>query len=141
MTTKDIQQLILSNFKSGNPSNKIFRGLKSALSRTIDFKWCNMVKKAGSLKTCRLQDYPRRGNQKNWLKKKSEESLHTLEEHLYKETWKETSKYPGSANILNCHWITILLKKCTEPKLTETQKGKRIKLANWVRCNQNKIKK
>ena len=44
MISKDVEKLILSKYETGEPLQKIFRGLHGFVSYPITRRWCNMIR-------------------------------------------------------------------------------------------------
>ena len=49
MKSKDLQQLGLSKYESGDTTAKIYRDLNDAISYDTVRRWCNMIEKTGAI--------------------------------------------------------------------------------------------
>ena len=49
MKSKDLQQLVLSKYESGDTIPKIYRDLNGAISYDTVRRWCKMIEKTGAI--------------------------------------------------------------------------------------------
>jgi len=138
MKSEDLQNLVLSKQKNGDSSAKIFRDLNGAVSRTQVFKWCKMISDTGSIQLSTSPGRPRiiRAKEmvqkvKSRLKRKKRVSSRILAKEL------DISR-TSVRRILTIDLGCRAYKKRIEPLMTDGQKLKRKKFANWIRTNYKK---
>ena len=138
MKSEDLQKLVLSKNENGDSPPKIFQDLNGLVSlRTIQ-RWCKLITDTGGITLSHSSGRPRiirtKGmirKVKNRLKRKKKVSIRKLAVEL------DISN--GSVQrILKEDLGCRPYKKRIEPLLTDIEKSKRIKFANWVRHNYRK---
>jgi transposase len=135
MKSKDLQNIVLSKYRNGETATKIFQDLNGGLSRRTVFVWCKMIRETGTITLARPLGCPRIVRTKNLiqkvksrLKRKKPVSIRKLANELDIST--------GSVyNILRDDLGYRAYKRRVQPLLTDAQKMKRKKFANWVRTN------
>ena len=139
MKSKDLQNIVLSKYNSGDHPRKIFRDLNGGLAwRTVQ-RWCKMInetgainlsKPPGNIRTIRTKAAIQKA--KSRLKRKRKISLRILAKEL------QTSKTSARRTLIDdlgyrpCKFIQ-------EPALTDEQKEDRKKFAHWVKNNFKKV--
>ena len=135
MKSKDLQNIVLSKYNSGDHPRKIFRDLNGGLAwRTVQ-RWCKMInetgainlsKPPGNIRTIRTKAAIQKA--KSRLKRKRKISLRILAKEL------QMSKTSARRTLIDDLGYRPY-KFIQEPALTDEQKGDRKKFAHWVKNN------
>jgi transposase len=138
MKSKDIQTAVKNKYENGDGPTKIYRDLGGIVSlRTIKL-WIQMINNTGSIKLLSLPGRPRTVRTKANISK--------IKYRLGRKKRVSTRRLAAEMNISRRSAQRILredlgclpYKKIKQPKLTDLQKQKRAKFANWVLNNYNK---
>ena len=87
MKSKDLQQLVLSKYESGDTIAKIYRDLNGAISYDTMRRWCNMIGKTRAIQLSAPSGPPRIICTKQMIQK-SEKSLKAQEKSFLLEYWR-----------------------------------------------------
>ena len=140
MKSKDLQKLVLSKYEKGDTTAKIFDDLSGSVSlRTIQ-RWCKMISQHGSIDLSHPPGLRRVVRTKSMIQK--------VKSRLNRKKKVSLRKLAGELDISKSTVQRILkndlgyrpYKKRIEPLLTDKDKEKRIKFANWIRHNFRKEK-
>ena len=133
MKSKDLQQLVLSKYESGDTIAKIYRDLNGAISYDTVRRWCNMIGKTGAIQLSAPPGPPRiiRTKQmiqkaKNRLKRKKKVSSRILAHEL---SISRTSVRRILKDDLQYHAYKVRV----VPLLKDEHKAKRKRFSNWMR--------
>ena len=133
MKSKDLQQLGLSKYESGDTIPKIYRDLNGAISYDTVRRWCNMIGKTGAIQLSAPSGPPRiiRTKQmiqkaKNRLKRKKKVSSRILAHEL---RISRTSVRRILKDDLQYHAYKVRV----VPLLKDEHKAKRKRFSNWMR--------
>jgi inhibitor of nuclear factor kappa-B kinase subunit alpha len=135
MKSKDLQNLVLSKYETGDRPTKIFRDLNGAIGlRTIE-RWCksicdtsciNLTKPPGRSRTIRTKSAIKK------VKHRVERRKSVSSRKVARELGiSRTSVQRILKNDLGLQAYKIQ----NEPLLTDEHKEKRIQFANWIRTN------
>lgn len=135
MKSESLQNLVLSKYRKGEPSTKIFKDLNGSVSSRTIRRWCQMVKETGSISLAHPLGRPRIIRTKGMIQK--------VKNRMKRKKRVSIRKLANELDISNTSVVRILkqdlgyrsYKKRVEPALTDIEKTKRIKFANWVRHN------
>ena len=135
MKSKDLQDVVLSKYKNGDRPAKIFKDLNGAISRNQVYVWCPMVNRTGAIQLSNPPGYPRVIRTKNLIQKvkrrlKRNKNVSSRKLALELDV-SRTNIRRILKDDLGCH----AFKKRIEPLITNAQKEKRRKFANWMRTN------
>ena len=135
MKSKDLQNIVLSKYNSGDHPRKIFRDLNGGLAwRTVQ-RWCKMInetgainlsKPPGNIRTIRTKAAIQKA--KSRLKRKRKISLRILAKELQMSKTSARRTLIDDLGYRPCKFIQ-------EPALTDEQKEDRKKFAHWVKNN------
>lgn len=140
MKSKDLQKLVLSKYEKGDTTAKIFDDLSGSVSlRTIQ-RWCKMISQHGSINLSHPPGLRRVVRTKSMIQK--------VKSRLNRKKKVSLRKLAGELEISKTTVQRILkndlgyrpYKKRIEPLLTDNDKEKRMKFANWIRHNFRKEK-
>ena len=133
MKSKDLQQLVLSKYESGDTTAKIYRDLNGAISYDTVRRWCNMIEKTGAIQLSAPSGPPRiiRTKQmiqkaKNRLKRKKKVSSRILAHEL---SISRTSVRRILKDDLQYHAYKVRV----VPLLKDEHNDKRKRFSNWMR--------
>jgi hypothetical protein len=138
MKSKDLQNVVLSKYNSGDHPRKIFRDLNGGLAWSTVRRWCKMIsdsgvinlsKPPGSTRTVRTKAAIQKV--KHRLKRKRKVSQRILAKEM---KMSKTSAHRIIVDDLHYRPYKII----QEPALTDDQKQKRKQFAHWVKNNFNK---
>ena len=135
MKGEDLQKLGLSKYEKGEPSTKIFEDLNGFVSSRAIRRWCKMVRETGTINLFHSLGRPCIFRTKGMIQK--------VRKRMKRKKRVSVRKLTGELDISNGSVVRILkqdqryrsYKKTVEPALTDFEKSKRIKFANWVRLN------
>ena len=135
MKSKVLQKVVLSKYQNGDISTKIHRDLNGGIGLRTIKRWCQRIRQSGSTKLSSPLDGPRfartKGNiqmVKHCLRRKKRVSARKLSMELgisERNVWR----------IMKNDLELRPYKKVIEPLLSNDQKIKRKKFANWLRTN------
>ena len=133
MKSKDLQKLVISKYQKGDGISKIFADVKGvSVFRTIN-RWCQMIRETGSIELKCPSGGPRsvRTNAniqkiRSRLKRKMRISFRKLANEL-------NISRTSVQRIIQKDFNLQAYKHRVEPLLTNGQKVKRMKSANWIR--------
>ena len=138
MKSKDLRNVVLSKYESGDGPTKIFRDLNGALGLRTIKRWCKVIQETGSCDPLHALGRPRivRTKEiiekvKNRVKRKKQVSVRVLARDL------DISK-TSIHRILKNDLRLRPYKRILQPLLTDKHKEKRKKFSNWVRNNYRK---
>ncbi|CAF4301541.1 unnamed protein product [Rotaria magnacalcarata] len=135
MKSIDFQNIVLSKYQNGDTPTKTFHDLNGGIGLRTIRRWCQMILQSGSITLSSPPGCSRlartKGNirkVKNRLRRKKRVSAQKLSMEL---DISERSVRRMLKNDLGLHPY----KKVVEPLLSDDQKIKRKKFANWIRTN------
>jgi transposase len=132
MKSKDLRNVVKIKRENGDGATKIFHDLNGAVSfRTIQ-RWVRMVDDTGAIELAKSPGRPRTARTKANIQK--------VKQRLNRKSRVSIRKLGKELNISNATVHSILhndlgcfpYKKIHEPAITDLQKKKRVKFANWV---------
>ena len=138
MKSKDLQNIVLSKYNSGDHPRKIFRDLNGGLALSTVQRWCEMIDKyaainlykpPGNTRTVRTKSAIKKVKQRLNRKRRVSERILAKELQMSKTT---------AHRILVDDLHYRAYKMIQEPTLTEEQKQNRKKFAHWIKNNFNK---
>ena len=131
MKSKDLQNMVLSKYQNGDAPTKICRDLNSGISLATVKRWCQMIPRTGSIELSGAHGCPRMirtkeniQKVKNRLRRKKGVSARKLSMEL-------SISATSVRRILKIDLGLKPYKKVIEPSLSDDQKIKRKKFANW----------
>ena len=134
MKSKHLENVVLSKYKDGQSSIKIHEDLHSSVGLSNVERWCKMIRDIGKITLFKSTDHLRtvRTAANIWKVK-----------HRHDFSYR---KIAGDLRISRSSAQTILkddlkLKSYrikVQPKISEDQKAKRLKFADWIRTNFHK---
>ena len=132
MKSVDLQNIVKSKHQSGDGVTKIFKDLNGELSLSTIKRWVKMINETGSIKLRNSPGRPRTARTKDMIRK--------LKQRLNRKKRLSTRKLEKELCISDSSVHRILhddlgcfpYKKITQSAITDVQKQKRIKFANWV---------
>ncbi|XP_065665656.1 uncharacterized protein LOC136087078 [Hydra vulgaris] len=133
MKFKDLQKFVLSKYQNGDGPSKIFADNKGVIGfRTIN-RWCQMIREEGSIEMKCLSGGPR--------SVRTNANIQKIRSRLKRKKRISTRKLANKLNISRTSVQRMLQKGLNlqaykhrvEPLLTNGQKVKRIKFANWIK--------
>ena len=132
---EDLEKLVLSKYEKGEPSTKIFEDLNGFLSSRTIRRWCKMIREIDTINLSHSLGRPRIIRTKAMIQK--------VRKRMKRKKRVSVRKLAGELDISNGSVVRILkqdigyrsYKKRVEPTLTDVEKSKRMKFANWVRHN------
>ena len=135
MKGEDLQKLVLFKYEKGEPSTKIFEDLNVFVSSRTIRRWCKMVRETGTINLSHSLGRPRIIRTKEMIQK--------VRKRMKRKKRVSVRKLADELDISNGSVVRILkqdlgyrsYKKRVEPALTDFEKSKRMKFANWVRHN------
>ena len=133
MKSKDIQNLVLSKYQSGDEPAKIFRDLNGSVSLPTIERWCKSIRESRAINLKRPPGRPRTIRTKaaiTKVKHRLKQRTHVSSRKLARELGiSRTSVQRILKNDLKLQAYKIQI----EPLLTNEHEEKRVKFANWVR--------
>lgn len=133
MKNKDIQALVLSKYKKGDSLVKIFDDLNGSVCYGTIQRWCQKIRKTGSIDLHHPSGRKRSARSKNIINKvksklkgKKNKSIRILGTEL-------SISHESVRTILKEDLQLYPYKIRIEPRLTDEQQRKRMKFANWIR--------
>ena len=138
MKSKDLQTAVKNKYENGDGPAKICRDLGGVVSKRTINLWIKMIKDTGSISLSHSPGRPRTARSKTnilkakrRLKQKKRVSTRRLAVDL-------NVSRRSAQRILRVDLGCFPYKKIKQPKLTDLQKNKRVKFANWVLNNYTK---
>ncbi|CAM4836603.1 unnamed protein product [Rotaria magnacalcarata] len=140
MKSKNIQDIVLSKYRNGDTPTKIFRDLSGGVGLATIKRWCQMIRRYGSIK---LSSSPGR------LRiARTSENIRKVKNRCRRKRRVSARKLSMDLDISERSVRRILkndlglrsYKKIVEPALSDDQKIKRKQFTNWVRTNFRKEK-
>ncbi|CAM4845627.1 unnamed protein product [Rotaria magnacalcarata] len=135
MKSKDLQNIVLSKYQNGDAPTKISRDLNGGIILATVKRWCQTIRRTGSIELPGTHGDPRiiRTKEnilkvKKRLRRKKGVSARTLSMEL-------GISATSVRRILKIYLGLKPYKKVIEPSLSDDQKIKRKKFATWVRNN------
>ena len=133
MKGEDLQKLVLYKYEKGEPSMEIFEDLNGFVSSRTIRRWCKMVRETGTINLSYSLDRPRIIRTKGMIQKVKKRMKHKKRVSV--------RKLAGELDISNGSVVRILkqdlgyrsYQKRVESVLTDFEKSKRMKFANWMR--------
>ena len=138
MKSKDIQKVVKTKYENGDGPAKIYRDLAGTVSLPTIKLWIKMINTAGSITLSSPPGCSRTVRTRAAIVK--------VKKRLNQKKRVSTRKLTKEMNISRRSIQRILredlgckpYKKTKQPKLTNLQKNKRVKFANWVLNNYSK---
>ena len=135
MKDEDLQTLVLYKYEKGESSTKIFEDLNSFVSSRTIRRWCKMVRETSTINLSYSLARPRIIRTKGMIQK--------VRKRMKRKKRVSVRKLAGELDISNGSVVRILkqdlgyrsYKKRVQPALTDFEKSKRMKFANWLRHN------
>ena len=135
MKRKDLQNIVLSEYQNGDAPTKICRDLNGGISLVTVKRWCQMIRRTGSIELSGTHGDPRIVRTK--------ENILKVKNRLRRKTGVSARKLSMELGISTTSVRRTLkvglglrpYKKIIEPSLFDDQKIKRKKFANSVRNN------
>jgi len=135
MKSKDLQKIVLSKYQNDDIPTKIFRDLNGGIgSRTIK-RWCQMIRQSGSIELSSPPGRPRLVRTKENIQKIKHRLRRKKRVSARKISMELDISYTSVRRIIKNDLGLRPYKKVIEPALSDDQKIKRKKFANWVRTN------
>ena len=135
MKSKDLQNIVLSKYQNGDVPTKIYRDSNGGISLVTVKRWCQMIRRIGSIELFGIhggQSIVRTKENipkvKNCLRRKTGVSARNLSMEL-------GISATSVRRLLKVDLGLKPYKKVIEPLLSDDQKIKRKKFANWVQNN------
>jgi inhibitor of nuclear factor kappa-B kinase subunit alpha len=138
MKSKDLQTAVKNKHENGDGPTKIFRDLGGVVSLTTIKSWIQMLNKTGSISLSYSSGRPRTVRTKaniSKVKYRLDQKKRVSTRRLAVEL--DISR-TSAQRILREDLGCFPYKKIKQPKLTDLQKRKRVKFANWVFNNYTK---
>ena len=135
MKSKDLQNLVLSKYKNGDGTTKIFQDLNGIISLSTVERWCRIIRESGSINLSKPSGRPRTIRTKGAIQK--------VKARLNRQKLVSSRKLARELGISRTTVQRILkndlelkaYKMQIEPMLTDEHKAKRLQFANWIRTN------
>ncbi|CAF3343269.1 unnamed protein product [Rotaria socialis] len=135
MKSKDLQNILLSKYQNGDTPTKMFRDLNGGIGLRTIKRWCQMILQSGSITLSSPPGCPRLARAKGNIRK--------IKNRLRRNKRVSARKLSLELDISETRVRRILksdlglhpYKKFVEPLLSDDQKIKRKKFANWIRTN------
>ena len=130
MKSKDLQNIVRSKYQKGDTVTEIHRHLNGGISLATIKTWCRMIPLSGSIQLLGIRVAPRMARSLKRIYKK----LNTV---LYQKQKISARKFSGkleisATNVRRVLKITDPIKKIIEPSLSDDQKIKLKRFANWL---------
>lgn len=140
MKHEEVRKIVLSKYKKGEGSTKIYNDLNGEINlRTIE-RWCKMIRETGNIKLYYSTGRPRTVRTKKQIRNVK---------HQLKLKKRLSSRKLARINQISRTSVQRILKhdlqckpykKIIQPLLTSNHLNQRKKFANWIRTNFNKEK-
>ena len=135
MKGEDLQKLVLSKYEKGEPSTTIFEDLNGFVSSRTIPQWCKMIRETGTINLSHSLGRPRIIRTKGMIQK--------VRKRMKRKKRVSVRKLAGELDISNGSVFRILKQdleyrsynKRVQPVVTDVEKSKRMKFANWLRHN------
>ena len=135
MKSKDLQNIVLSKYQNGDVPTKICRDLNGGISLVTAKRWCQMIRRTGSIELSGTHSGPRIFRTK--------ENILMVKNRLRRKIGASARRLSMEVGISATSVRRILrvdlglkpYKKVIEPSLSDDQKIRRKKFAIWVRNN------
>ena len=133
MKSKDLQNLVLSKYKNSDGPTQIFRDLNGAVSLATVERWCKMIREGGSVD---LHKPP--GRTRTIRTKAAIQKVRVRADRRKKVSSRKLSRELAISRtsvqrILRDDLGLRAYKVQVEPLLSDEQKEKRVRFANWIR--------
>jgi transposase len=135
MKSKHLQNIVLSKYQKGDTPTEIHRDLNGGIGLSTIKRWCQMIRRCGSMQLTGTHGGPRI--------LRTKENIQKVKTHLRQRKKVSARKLSTELGISTTSAWRILKidlglkpsKKVIEPSLSDEQKIKRKQFANWVRTN------
>ena len=135
MKSKDLQKVVLSKYEKGDTPTQIYRDLNGGIGlRTVE-RWCQMIRRSGSITLSKPPGCPRLVRTKHNIQKVKHRLRRKKKVSTRKISMELDLSEPSVRRIMKKDLGLYPYKKVIEPALSDDQKIKRKKFANWVRIN------
>lgn len=135
MKSKDLQKVVLSKYEDGDQPKKIFHDLNGVLGlRTIE-RWCQMIRRQGSIELIKSPGRPRSIRTKAAVQKIKRMMNARRPPSTRKLALKMGISRTSVRRVLKNDLKLRAYKKIIEPFLTDEHKEKRKRFASWARTN------
>ena len=135
MKSKDLQNIVLSKCQNGDNPTKIYRDLNGGIGlRTIE-RWCQMIRRSGSITLSGPQGCPRLVTTKATIQKVKHRFRRKKRVSARKIAIELDISARSVRRILKNDLGLSAYKKVIEPSLSDDQKVKWKQFANWLRTN------
>ena len=139
MKSKDLQNIVLPKYQNGDAPTKICGDLNGGISLVTVKRWCQMIRRTGSIKLS--------GTHGGQRIVRTKENILKVKNLFRRKTGVSVRKLSMELGISATSVRRILkvdlglkpYKKVIKPSLSDDQKIKRKKFANWVRNNFRKV--
>ena len=135
--SKELQKIVFSKYQNGDTSTKIYRDLNGGFGLTTIKRWCQVIRRSGSIQLSSPPSDLRIIRTKANIQKIN--NLFTpkkIEYQLEDYRWSLISLQQVSGRrILKCDLGLKSHKIVAEPSLSDGQKNKRKSFTNWIRTN------
>ena len=135
MKSKDLQEVVLSKYQNGDTTTKSHRDLNGGIGlRTIE-RWCQMIRRSGSIKFSSSLGGPRFATMKDNIQKVNHRLSRKKKVSARKLSMELDISERSIRRIMKNDLGLRPSKKVIESLLSNDEKIKRKKFANWVRRN------
>ncbi|CAF1183602.1 unnamed protein product [Rotaria magnacalcarata] len=135
MKSKDFQNLVLSKYRSGDGSTKLFRDFNGLIGLRTTERWCKHIRDTGSINLSSPLGCHRIIQTKGAIQKVKSRLEHWKPVSSRKVARELGISRTSAQRILKNDLGLRAYKIQNEPLLTNEHKEKRMKLANWIRTN------
>ena len=133
MKSKDLQKVVLSKYQNSDTPTKIHRDLNGGISLRTIKRWCPMIRQSGSIKLSSPPGSPRFARRKGNIQKVKHRLCRKKRVSARKLSMELGISERSVRQIVKNDLGLSPYKKVIEPLLSNDQKIKRKKFANWVR--------
>ena len=135
MKSKDLQKVVLSKYQNGDTPTKIHHDLNGRIGLTTIERWCQMMRHSGSIKLSSPPGGPRFARTKGRIQKVKYRLRPKKRVSARKPSMDLRISERSVRRIMKKDLGLRPYKKVIEPLLSDDQKNKRQKFANWFRTN------